>query len=48
LTLRMTVGRDAKGRYVLGKGSALGAETAPAPGALWLAESDPGCAGVGD
>src|SRR5689334_11915995 len=34
VTLRMTVGRDAYGRYVLGKGSALGAETAPAPAAF--------------
>src|SRR5437868_4585887 len=31
VTLRITVGRDAKGRYVLGKGSALGAERPPAP-----------------
>src|SRR4051812_35731121 len=31
VTLGITVGRDAKGRYVLGKGSALGAERPPAP-----------------
>src|SRR5690349_12668844 len=30
-TLRMTVGRDGNGRYVLGNGSALGVESAPAP-----------------
>jgi hypothetical protein len=33
VTLRITVARDANGRYVLGKGSALGAETPPAPAA---------------
>src|SRR5256885_13256563 len=32
VTLRITVGRDANARYVLGKGSALGAENPPAPG----------------
>src|SRR6185369_5204422 len=32
VTLRMSVARDAGTTYVLGKGSALGAETAPAPG----------------
>src|SRR3972149_2425270 len=31
-TLRITVGRDANGAYVLGKGSALGTLSAPAPG----------------
>src|SRR5438105_6399551 len=31
VTLRMTVVRAANGRYVLGKGSALGDETPPAP-----------------
>jgi hypothetical protein len=31
VTLRITVARIAKGRYVLGNGSALGAESAPAP-----------------
>src|SRR5690349_12027112 len=59
VTFRMTVGREANGRYVLGKGSALGVEVAPGPGPATLvraAESRRlsvvcaalvGCAGVG-
>jgi hypothetical protein len=31
VTFRITVGVDGKGRYVLGKGSALGVELAPSP-----------------
>jgi hypothetical protein len=32
VAFRMSVGRDANGVYVLGNGSALGSEIAPAPG----------------
>jgi hypothetical protein len=32
VTLRMTVGVDGYGRYVLGNGSALGDDVAPCPG----------------
>ncbi|MGH7678747.1 MAG: hypothetical protein ACRENU_09795 [Gemmatimonadaceae bacterium] len=34
VAFRINVGRDGNGRYVLGKGLALGADTAPAPGAF--------------
>src|SRR5688572_15869829 len=37
VTFRISVVRDGNGRYVLGKGSALGDDTAPAPGAERLA-----------
>jgi len=32
VAFRMSVGREAKGAYVLGNGSAFGVEIAPAPG----------------
>jgi hypothetical protein len=39
VALRITVGRDAKGRYVLVNGSAFGVETAPGPVAARAVES---------
>jgi hypothetical protein len=43
LTLRMTVGRDGNGTYVLGNGSASGVEVAPSPTAAAVVSR-----GVGD
>jgi hypothetical protein len=44
VAFRMSVGRDAKGRYVLAKGSALGAEMAPGPGDVRFAAGVAGAA----
>jgi hypothetical protein len=39
VALRMATGREATGRYVLGNGSAFGADNAPAPGGVGDVES---------
>jgi hypothetical protein len=46
VTFRMTVGRDGKGVYVLGNGSASGAERAPDPAAPGAPVSVDGVLGV--
>src|SRR3970282_2000740 len=44
VALRMATGPDGTGRYVLGNGSAFGADTAPAPGGVGGVESCRGAA----